>query len=198
MKTMTQYEIIEEHFTKKYDRATIEVLHREIQKKKKLKFLGEGSTRTVYQINDRFVLKIPCPYAIHGGPVRANLAEILLSRRFQGYDLFCTTKPYQFGNQIVLLAETTKQLFNRNNMPTEEHAKNMRNPKIPKIIKSLMYDGTDQLGTNRRGNIVCFDFGLERQVLDLLPMGVSKDFTKNEKDRLINRLPSLDTLLSRI
>ena len=195
---MPQFDILEKHFTAKHDRAMIESLQVQIKKNKKIKELGEGSTRIVFKINDRFILKVPSLWGIMGGAVRANLSEILLARRFRDHRLFCTTKPYIFGNQIVLLSEYTKQLFNRNNMPEGEHKKAMANPKIPKIIAKKLYDGCDQLGTDRKGNVICFDFGLERHMLELLPMGVPRDFTKTETDRLINRIPNLDTLLSRI
>ncbi len=192
-----QFEILEHYFSAKHDRGILESLHLMLENDKKLKKLGKGSTRTVYKLNNRFVLKVPNANCIYGGPQRASLSEILLSRRFHDTRIFATTKPFIYAGQIILLAERTKQLFDRQQASFVTRERHLNDPKKPKIFNKL-YDGSDQLGKDRNGNIISFDFGLERHMLELLPMGTPRDFTKAETDRIKNRLPHLETLLSRI
>jgi hypothetical protein len=146
---------------------------RNFLKHNKFTMLGAGSTRTVFSYDDDYVLKIPGEspklYSYESG-VKANLAEYLIYKRFKNENLFASCDLFFFKSIPILLSERVS-LLTEGGWINEEML-----PKNSKLKK--LYDGY-QVGKNKNGNLICFDYGLEYFFLDELPEA-QRDFSPEE------------------
>lgn len=169
-----------EHIYRQFKMEDLKELHRLLNNK--YPKLGEGSTRATYAISATKAIKVP------GGNIgyqwaefSATLTELIVYNRLKHRKVFTKAKLYFYKSVPVLLVDRVIPL------KWEELDAAMSLPKF-----NGLSDGKRQLGTSRHGEILCFDFGLEEQLVE----EHKRDLTPKELNKLQHHKKKISPLLS--
>ncbi len=140
-----------------------------------LKILGSGSSRDTYAINDRYCLKIPnTKYGAENG-IQANFTEFLIYRRFGKKLPLSPCKLYFVHNLPVLVMKRLELV--------DAHI-------CPKPLSGFC-DGYSQVGKNKAGKFLCYDYGYEFSWATRNMDAKALDLTTEEMKKILSRKPQL-------